>query len=1289
MEARRARWLWIVAIGGLLLIPPARAELPDSCANGPCHLESEFVVFLDENPTYGITATFVDCTYCSPPGLTGQFDIDATLRIDFGPYDPATGCTDVPDANAMQVEISTSLRPLEGDGGVVLHYYPSDPNEEFEAWPMVLELRTNCVDAAFLDYRFPKLLLTDAGGAWTDDPLTSEDAATLSLPDDVRSTYGSRYELPPFKVTQGIDFNFAQSHDPASSFRIWPEALPFRLGPRQVTYVPGEVSWTFDPVAGPHPYKIARPDPSTLPAAGYDIKTCSDPDSAAGDLCTTTPIWNAGYLDCAAWSPANARFDPTGLDVELSLDSGDEVVYETLFPRGTWLELRGPATIFVEDGAIADGAFDAGQAWLQVYEGMGWCEEVYKREFDLFDGQGRNPQVTPDGGIVAGIVDLNPVEGSVHQNVKWMRNQAYDLGCGTLYAPPLANDVLAGADVVGPQHEWLRSAEAADDPDVFSDPVRGRGVYAGFNYNRDKVCVEGDPAHIGEFCGVDGDCGAAGLCQADRWSPLCPPIPTDGFHPGWSTYFQDNFLQKEIHPEQSGREMAFVARASGVTGVFDAGNDPFEVLQPFHMEFNSFGHAFRASQSEWADTIIRGGLMFPWPSNTTIPFNDMTMCNCGAVKAAGSGEPPTENRLAYWDALFYPYGLTFLESSSDDCAAAEPTSCQDGAASAAAVCVEATMPIPHFKPVPTVKFRIDGNGNADQIVPLDTPVFEFERTEPPVASLTPYEYAAEQFRLNSWVAAGMPGEGEGYGYFDSEGDLALPLFGQVPAGIQVRSLDGYQSYEVNLHEEGDPDLTAPYVEVTKKAAADTLGLSYRVDYFRPDWTADQGDGNNENGRGLMLGYSGLQDGDRNLDLGSIKIPSTVVMTPDTIVADVGVPASMRLWGATTTEGRAQLDSILPPENLQPAAVNAYEAGLAALGIPGEDLPPPDEAYVQSLYDSGAIHFLALHPTDNARPYNTDGSLNDPGMNATNLTGYFVFSGDEVERVFLDSDMSTNGQFFALDRSTLTVDRHVKHNSPAQPIAQLGRRNQPGNMALPGKMSVPFPDVPGMQWDFDYDFSGATPVFRSLTGSLDLTQGGLSGIGFDRAGLTLKYWNDGDWYFDAGLELNFNGYGAYGDILLGNTKNLDPLWAKDPTVADFLGNVPSFRGGYARVGVSGRIFNYGCLLRVSAGLEVGGWYITDSYGAKLRGWVSGRGACVVSVRGDLTLLGGEVGDRFKMSGFMWVAGGIGFCDEEDWDTPADVLDDGWCLACVVSGSVTGITPPKFKLSMEGPDFECSP
>ena len=96
-------------------------------------------------------------------------------------------------------------------------------------------------------------------------------------------------------------------------------------------------------------------------------------------------------------------------------------------------------------------------------------DRVYNLKFDLAG----DPKLTKDGGIVAGIADLNPLDGGVPQDVRWMQNEAFDLGCGTFYVPPPVNDVLDDTEVVGPQHEWLRSAEAADLPGLLADPVRG------------------------------------------------------------------------------------------------------------------------------------------------------------------------------------------------------------------------------------------------------------------------------------------------------------------------------------------------------------------------------------------------------------------------------------------------------------------------------------------------------------------------------------------------------------------------------------------------------------------------------------------------------------------------------------------------------------------------------------------------------------------------------------------------------------------------------------------------
>ena len=111
--------------------------------------------------------------------------------------------------------------------------------------------------------------------------------------------------------------------------------------------------------------------------------------------------------------------------------------------------------------------------------------------------------------------------------------------------------------------------------------------------------------------------------------------------------------------------------------------------------------------------------------------------------------------------------------------------------------------------------------------------------------------------------------------------------------------------------------------------------------------------------------------------------------------------------------------------------------------------------------------------------------------------------------------------------------------------------------------------------------------------------------------------------------------------------------------------------------------------IGMGAEVGGWYISQSFGGKVRGYIFGEGLCLVDVHGDMTLLMAEVNDIFNVEGSFWVAGGIGFCDEEDWDTPADVLDDNFCAACVLGFKVLGHYPPSdLDLSFNGPSVSCA-
>jgi hypothetical protein len=1301
----------VAAVGG---VSPASAQVPPSCEGVPlgCDLETEHLRFNMDEAGFEIMGVITDCTFCSPAGPGGEFSISGTARIEFGPYLDDVDC---PRGDAY-AEIALSghvIRP-HYDSDRVDYYYPNDDLANYEALPVVTPLKTDCVDSSWLHYEIYGIDITNDAGA-----TTQYAASFLILPDSVRSTSGNLVALQPHRLTQGLTLQYTET-SVLPDFRYWPEGMYFRLGTGDIHYTEDEV--TFDPPTSPVPaYEAAPPDVSNLSAFNPDIlKKCEDPSPS--NPCTTADpsgpgplVSNSAWLDHASWVPSNPRFDRDGFDLDLQLPPGERVVYRPLFPQGTTVRLDGPAVVEMRDGRFVEGGSfsGGGAAWLNVRGGEACDDPPRSYDFNL-NAAPLEPRLTPDGGILAGVEDLNSNGGNLW-TIDWTYNRVATLGCGTLYIPPIVNAVVnrLGPDP-GPQAEWLWPA---DIPGTL-ESSKGRGLYAGFNYNRNRVCSNDTLRR----CGDDTDCVDDGTCIVDHWSPLCP---AQGPSPVWYSHINseptDPFMVFQIDPADPEQEMVFFSRASGVTGVFDAGpiNQVIGETDPltFDMNLESYGLAFRRSHSQWLDSVVHGGLILHWPSGTTVPFNDMGVCDCGATNSANS-DAPSENWMRYWDARFYPYSMTFQADPSTPCSDVDASACEAATTNPAQVCIEARTPIPHlrvkhdggienFEPDPVCEIDFTPNGNPDTIDPLSTPWFEFEwRGEQ--YGLTPYVLETEHFQLSNWdhstecQVLGCGGDPtRPFGFYDAVGNLDLPYFGLSPSGIRVqRYTPDYRRYEADLHKKGDTQTS--YIEVGREMAADTLGLTYRLDYFRPSETAMDDGPNDEQGRGLMLGYAWHIDQATptpGLDLGTIPVAAGLVIDPNDfqdgiIQSDIGPAGVLRLWGATTGEGRDKLDD--PTSGILPGGYGTYDTSYdLALGDvmfdtqrPAHDLPWPGELAL-SMQRTPALFNLGQHP-DNHAQYNAA----SPGMNARNITGLLLFDGAlNAERAYLEADMDTGGNFFEFKRSTLTVDRHIKTNSPDQPISELGRNNpNPDNMKLPGNMDVPFPNVPGLQWDFEYDVdtSVSPPLFNfeSLTGSLDLTQGALGAMGFDEAGLTLKYYADGDWYFDAGLKLNFNGYGAHGAILAGNTKNLDPLWAIDPTVADFLGNIPSFQGAYAKVGVQGRIFNYGCLLRVSAGFEVGGWYITDSYGGKLRGWVSGKGACIVSVRGDLTLIAAKLGDKFKMQGSMWVGGGVGFCDEEDWDCPADVLDDDWCLSCVVSGSITGITPPKFKLSMEGPDFECS-
>jgi hypothetical protein len=115
------------------------------------------------------------------------------------------------------------------------------------------------------------------------------------------------------------------------------------------------------------------------------------------------------------------------------------------------------------------------------------------------------------------------------------------------------------------------------------------------------------------------------------------------------------------------------------------------------------------------------------------------------------------------------------------------------------------------------------------------------------------------------------------------------------------------------------------------------------------------------------------------------------------------------------------------------------------------------------------------------------------------------------------------------------------------------------------------------------------------------------------------------------------------------------------------------GGYLRVYGDFVLYDAGCSFNIRVGGEVEAWYFADdhgddTWGGRIRGYVFGDLMCVISGRGDLAMEIFRPDDPkgtkpYAFRGEFWIAGGVGSCDPEDWDSwESRWWGDSWCYTC---------------------------
>ena len=270
------------------------------------------------------------------------------------------------------------------------------------------------------------------------------------------------------------------------------------------------------------------------------------------------------------------------------------------------------------------------------------------------------------------------------------------------------------------------------------------------------------------------------------------------------------------------------------------------------------------------------------------------------------------------------------------------------------------------------------------------------------------------------------------------------------------------------------------------------------------------------------------------------------------------------------------------------------------------------------------------------------------MGAGQLNGHALIDGDSLKELRIDGHF----QWKVPDNFELNAFLLIKELD-----SDGSATGCPGGAGPATEVTIGATDVP-VGWissdmkanvEAKFTFDGSTPLPVNLAGQLELI-GDLDFETFTLHDLAAamafgKYEN----YLALKGGVRFNGYDFSGAIFFGKTCTLDPLVLIDPDVASVLGD-PPFTGAYCYaqgwLPVSELVLGVpaSCLFEISAGVGAGAFYFAEgpTYGGKMFLGVSGELLCIVSIEGDITMIGLKHGDDLRFKGHGHFEADVGPC-----------------------------------------------